>query len=89
MPTTRRRHQITETDRIAQALDDAERAWPELGGNRAKLLVRLVESGHAALAGEHQQSSALLRDAVRRASGSMTGVYSADYLEELRSEWPE
>jgi len=88
MPTTRRRHLITETEQVALALDDAAKRWPAESGNRAKLLLHLVEEGHRAVV-EHQESSLReRREAVARTSGALTGLYGTDYLDELRADWP-
>jgi hypothetical protein len=88
MPTTRRRHLITETEQVAQALDDAAKRWPAERGNRAKLLLHLVEEGHRAVIGQHERSLRQRRDAVARTSGALTGVYGEGYLSELREDWP-
>ena len=88
MPTTRPRHVVTETDRVARALDDAAKRWPAESGNRSRLLLRLVEEGHAAVTRDHEQLVARRRDAIERASGSLTGLYGPDYLEQLRQDWP-
>ena len=88
MPTTRPRHVITETDNVTRALDDAAKRWPAEGNNRSRLLLRLVEEGHRAVTREHEQLVAQRRDAIERVSGSLTGVYGADYLKELRKDWP-
>ena len=50
MPTTRPRHQVTETDEVARALDLAARRWP--GESRGRLLVRLVEEAGEVLASD-------------------------------------
>lgn len=88
MPTTRPRHLITETDQVAQALDDAARRWPEDRGSRAKLLQHLVEEGHRALLDEAGDRRQARLAAIKRTSGSLSGVYDADYLERLREDWP-
>ena len=88
MPTTRPRHVITETEEVAQALDDAARRWPE-ERSRAKLLLRLVREGHRVVAGEHERRATTRRDAVARTSGALTGVYGPDYLSALREDWLE
>jgi hypothetical protein len=89
MPTTRRRHVITETEQIVRALDDAARRWPVDSGNRAKLLARLVEEGHRAVVEQRERDADARRDAIARTSGALTGVYGDDYLAELRADWPQ
>ena len=89
MPTTRRRHVITETDEIVRALDDAARRWPADGGNRAKLLAHLVEEGHRAVVGELERHANARRDAIARTSGVLTGAYGDSYLADLREDWPQ
>jgi len=88
VPTTRPRHLITETDPVARALDDAAKRWPEDRDSRAKLLLRLVEEGHRALAHHADQQRVARLAAIRRTSGALTGTYRAGYLEELREDWP-
>jgi hypothetical protein len=88
MPTTRPRHLITETDQVAKALDDAAERWPEDRGSRAKLLLHLVEEGHHSLVEEVRQRREARLKAIRRTSGAMTGTYDADYLQQLREDWP-
>ena len=87
MPTTRPRLTITETDDVAQALDAAAARWPDVH-SRQQLLLRLVEQGRTALARELEQHAERQRDAIRRTSGALTGVYEDDYLERLRDDWP-
>jgi hypothetical protein len=89
VPTSRRRHVITETDQVARALDDAAERWPEERNNRPRLLLRLLEEGHRAVAGERQQRVRAHQDAIATTSGALTGVYGAGHLDQLRSEWPE
>lgn len=88
MPTTRPRFQVTETDAVARALDDAAKRWPDEAGSRAKLLLRLLAEGHRAVLSEQQQSAAAHRNAITRTSGACTGLYGEDYLGELRKDWP-
>jgi hypothetical protein len=87
VPTTRRRHIITETDRIASVLDDAAKRWPD-EERRAMLLVRLVEEGHRALMERREQEEGIRRAAVAQTSGALTGLYGKDYLQDLREDWP-
>lgn len=89
MPTTRPRHVITETEQIAQALDDAATRWPSEAGNRTALLRMLVDEGHRAVVERRAQKVTRRRDAIRRTSGALTGAYGPNYLAELREDWPE
>ena len=89
MPTARARHMITETDEIAAAIDAAAVRWPELAGERAELLRRLIAENGRALMLEAGDATARKRLAIQVAAGSMTGVWPEGWLEELRSEWPE
>jgi hypothetical protein len=89
MPTTRRRHVITETEQVARALDAAARRWPADRDNRARLLARLVEEGHRAVVGQQERDAHARRDAVASTSGALTGAYGDGYLAELRADWPE
>ena len=89
MPTIRPRHLITETPPVTQALDAATKRWPADSGNRARLLLRLVEEGHRAVIHQHEELTRQRRAIVARTSGALTGVYSDGYLHELREDWPE
>jgi len=89
VPTARPRHTITETDEVARALDAAADRWPEDAGARGRLLVRLVEEGHAAIADTREQEIERRRQAVRDTAGILTGVYRPDELQRLREEWPD
>lgn len=88
MPTTRRRHVVTETEEVARALNDAAERWPEERANRARLLVHLVEEGHRSLASGKEAEADRRRRAVSRTSGALTGVYGPSYMAELRQDWP-
>lgn len=87
MPTTRPQHFVTETDDLAEALDEAARRWPGL--SRAQLLVRLALAGHRAIDESREEWRRRRLEAIRTHSGCLTGVYEADYLEDLRRDWPE
>jgi hypothetical protein len=88
MPTTRPRHQITETEAVARALDDASHRWPEVT-TRAELLRRLVAAGHRTIEQDQAKEVAARREAVLRTSGAFTGLYGPDYLADLREDWPK
>ncbi len=89
MPTARPRHVITETDDVAQALDDARSRWPEDRANRRKLLQHLLEAGHLAIRAEGERQFAQRRAAVAKSSGLFTGAYDELSLSQLREDWPE
>lgn len=89
MPTTRPRHVITESDDVARALDEADRRWPEEGGNRRRLLLRLVAEGDRVAHEQSDQRLAVRRAAIERSSGALTGLYEPGYLDELRKDWPQ
>lgn len=86
MPTARRCHLVTETEEVAQALDDAAQRWPGDSDSRSKLLLRLVQEGHRAIVEHHEQELAARRDAVERTAGALTGAYGQDYLRKLRDD---
>ncbi|MBA3619532.1 MAG: hypothetical protein M3467_09320 [Actinomycetota bacterium] len=88
MPTIRPRYVITETERVAQALDAAAKRWPAASANRTELLRRLVDEGHRSVIELQERHLAARRDAVARTSGAFTGVYGPNYLAELREDWP-
>jgi hypothetical protein len=88
MPTARPRHVVTESDSVARAIDDAAQRWPEDSGNRAKLLLHLVEEGHRAVVEEHASEADKHRQVVARTSGALTGLYGEGYLDALRKDWP-
>lgn len=87
MPTTRPRHQITETPVVAHALDVAARQWP--AEPRSKLLLRLVQAGAAALEGAQDEVTRNRQAAIDASSGKYADAFSEDYLAPLRQDWPE
>jgi hypothetical protein len=87
MPTVRPRHQVTETDEVAQALDLAARRWP--GESRGRLLVRLLEVGAARLAADDRAERGRRAQLLDEFSATYADAYPAGYLEELREDWPE
>jgi hypothetical protein len=77
---------VTETDDLAEALDEAARRWPEL--SRAQLLGRLALEGHRVAQQAREERRRRRQEAVRTYSGCLTGVYGPDYLKQLREDWP-
>lgn len=89
MPTARPRHSITETDEISLALEAAARRWPDDRERPGKLLVDLVREGHRAITADTERSREERRAAIVGTGGTLTGTYPADYLEQIRGDWPE
>jgi hypothetical protein len=87
MPTTRPRHQVTETPAVAHAIDLAARRWP--GEPRSKLLLRLVDMGGAALEQGMGDAARQRQEAIRASSGKYAKAFSTDYLADLRRDWAE
>lgn len=87
MPTTRPRHQITETPDIAHALDLAARRWPS--EPRSKLLLRLVHAGRIALEQGQNEMVRNRQDAIDASSGKYADAFGGNYLSALRQDWPE
>lgn len=85
MPTTRPRHQVTESPELARALEVAERRWP--GKSRSALLAALAEEGARALEHDEDKRRAARRKLVEKLAGGFE--YELDYLERLREDWPE
>ncbi len=86
MPTSRPRHQVTETETVARALDRAAKRWP--GEPRSKLLLRLVDAGGDALEQHQRLEEQAHCSAVNASSGAYSDAFGADYLTQLREDWP-
>jgi hypothetical protein len=84
MPTHRRRHQITETPEIADAINQAARRWP--GEPRSRLLIRLVREGARSLEPDLQRDRR--EQAITATSGKYAEAFDDRYLETLREDWP-
>ncbi|MDL9979015.1 hypothetical protein [Microbacterium candidum] len=89
MPTARPRHMITETDDIRDAIDRAAEWWPELHGNRAAILRRLITDGARSGAEAATQKRLDRWRALDEVSGIFTGVYPPNAARQLVEEWPE
>jgi len=48
-----------------------------------------MEEGHRAINDRDWSIAHARRAAVARTSGALTGSYGADYLKNLRADWPE
>lgn len=87
VPTARNRYQVTETDDLERALDEAAVRWPK--ETRSRLLRRIISAGVAAAAESDDNDRALRMAAIRRMQGNYASGYPAEYLERLRADWPE
>jgi hypothetical protein len=47
-----------------------------------------VAQGRAVIDSDREVAAARRREAIRRTSGALTGVFEPDYLERLRDDWP-
>lgn len=86
VPTFRPRHQVTETPEVARTLDLAAERWPN--EPRSRLLLLLVDAGRGVLEPEQQVDDEAHRTAVTISSGRYAEAFGADYLHELREDWP-
>jgi hypothetical protein len=80
---------ITETEDIAQAIDAAALMWPDVKKNRAELLRRLIAEAHTSIDARVNDRVAARRKAILEGAGKLSGVWPANWREELRDDWPE
>jgi hypothetical protein len=80
---------ITESDALAKAIDDAARLWPEVKDERAELLRRLIDRGIESVEAEFNKQIEARRKAVMEVAGSLSGIWPANWREEMRAGWPE
>ena len=79
---------ITETDQLSIALTQAEKLWPELAGQRTLLLRKVLEVGIQNIEQEANQKTKGRIAGVEKLAGSMTGVWPANWKQELAADWP-
>jgi len=89
MPTIHRRHAITETEDISNALEIAGAVWPELADKPGALLRQLIIVGLNSLAHDRAAADQTRRQALEESAGALAGVFGPDFLSELREDWPE
>ncbi|MDR1440785.1 MAG: hypothetical protein LBJ02_00060 [Bifidobacteriaceae bacterium] len=87
MPTARPRHQVTETEPVAAALDLAASEWPT--EPRSRLVIKLVEEGARSLKRARAIRGQEHQDAVEATAGQFAEFYPSGYLAALRQDWPE
>lgn len=84
MPTTRSRHQITETDEISAAVEAGLREWPELG--RSDVIRKLILKGAEALKLTAVERALAVELALKELE-SLNIRYPQGYLDEVREGW--
>ncbi|GAB3301477.1 hypothetical protein EK0264_00825 [Epidermidibacterium keratini] len=87
MPTTKRRHQVTETPEVAHALKIAERRWP--GRSQSALLASLATLGAETLKAQEADRAQVRREALRKVRGRFDEAFPEDYLADLRRDWAQ
>ncbi|MFT4235046.1 MAG: hypothetical protein QM607_08630 [Microbacterium sp.] len=85
MPTALKRIQVTQTPRVAKALEAAQQEWPE--ATRAEQLTRLLTAGAEAVTTARNERAVRRRRVLKQTQGTLE--YPPRYLDELREEWPE
>jgi hypothetical protein len=79
---------ITETDALSAALERAAELWPEDAGDKGRLLRRVLSAGIESVETAQNNRLASRRAAIDQTSGSLTGVWPADWRSSVRDEWP-
>ena len=80
MPTSRPRYTVTDTGEVAEMLDVARRAWPDVA-DRKQLLLRLAAEGREAVRGRLDAADlAHLRAAQRDALSRSDSLLDIDVL---------
>jgi hypothetical protein len=88
MPTTNRRHAITETDDIASALEMAAETWSELAEKPGALLRRLILVGRNTLMHDRATADDAREQSIDATAGALAGVFGPNYLHVFREDWP-
>ncbi len=83
MPTTKPRYTLTDTGKLSELLDDAQRRWPDVH-DRKELLLKLAAAGGDAI----EREALDRRLAAEETAGALSGVYEPGELERLREDWP-
>lgn len=89
MPTARPRHMITETDELAKALEAAALLWPSERISRSSLLRKVLEVGVEEVVKQAASVKSSRMREIEKQAGSLSGVWPAGWLAELRDEWPK
>jgi hypothetical protein len=79
---------ITETESLSAALERAAELWPEDARDKGRLLRRVLSAGIESVETAQNNRLASRRAAIDQTSGSLTGVWPADWRSSVRDEWP-
>ena len=79
---------ITESDRVAEALELAAARWPEHSGDRGALLRKVLEVGIESLSQAASQAMSNRLQHVSQVAGSMDKVWPENWRDELSEDWP-
>lgn len=80
VPTTRPRYTLTDTGRLTQLLDAAQKRWPEIT-DRKTLLLQLAEEGLDAIeSGEQRLATEERRDRTRAALERIPSLVDTELL---------
>ena len=79
---------ITETDEISAAIGLAQLRWPELSGDKSKLLRKMLEHSAGAIAAEQAALRKQRLATIEQLAGSLENVWPENWRDEARAEWP-
>ncbi|CAH0180103.1 hypothetical protein PlfCFBP13513_09455 [Plantibacter flavus] len=88
MPTKHARTNLTHTPQVKHALEVARMHWPDEDRESA-LLLNLLDAGAKALEAGEQSTTERRRARILDTAGRYTGLYEADYLDQVREGWAE
>ncbi|MCU1695938.1 MAG: hypothetical protein JWR34_2001 [Mycobacterium sp.] len=77
MPTTHRRHVITETDDTSNALDIARRTWPDLADKPGALVRQLILTRRNTLMDDHASTAKTRQHAHHRHASALLKAHFA------------
>jgi hypothetical protein len=81
-----RRHQITESTAVGEALGLARSHWPDEA--ESKLVARLIVLGADVLRNQDAAARSSREQAWQTLCQRFAGTYQPGYLTELRADWP-
>jgi hypothetical protein len=79
---------ITETDQLSAAMAEAANIWPELAGQSALLICKILEVGIQAIEERAAVKAESRLVGVEKLAGSMDGVWPESWRAKLAKDWP-